>query len=249
MLKYMSEAAVLGSLAAREALEEAKVRNRFSPERLGLYSGIGLAAANFGEVQRMIEESVDANGSFSCHLFGKRGLAATNPLMSFKILANIPACLISIMEQIKGPNLILTPWEGQTGAALLEAWRAVTSGEVDCALAGAADSAAYPAALVYLQKTGLLREGEYPASSAAYFVLERFETAETDRKRFYAHVESIEITNSGKETSDPLSARMGRTFAAAPALLLGIGCMDGWRKLSICGVDRQRIEMNLKVSL
>ena len=136
MLKYMSDAAVLGCLAAREALEDADVKTRFTPERIGLYAATGLASANINEVQKMVEESIDENGQFSCRLLGERGLPATNPLLSFKILSNMPPCLISIMECIKGPNFIFSPWEGQTGAALLEAWRAVATGEVDCALAG-----------------------------------------------------------------------------------------------------------------
>jgi len=49
MLKYMSDAAVLGCLAAREALEDADAKSRFSPERIGLYAGTGLASANINE--------------------------------------------------------------------------------------------------------------------------------------------------------------------------------------------------------
>ncbi len=185
MLKYMSHAAVLGCLAGREALENASVKARFSPERVGLYAGTGLATADIDEVKAMVEASIDEGGQFSCRLLGEHGLAATNPLLSFKILANMPPCLISIIECIKGPNLVFTPWEGQTGAALVEAWKAVASGEVDCALAGAADNAAHPATFVYLYHAGLLRGEEYPASGAAYFVFERRETAERDGKRIH----------------------------------------------------------------
>ena len=245
MLKYMSDAAVLGCLAAREALGDADAKTRFSPERIGLYAATGLASANINEVQTMVEKSIDENGQFSCRLLGERGLPATNPLLSFKILANMPPCLISIMECIKGPNLIFSPWEGQTSAALLEAWRAVATGEVDCALAGAADSTAHPATFVYLRQAGLLRDGEYPASGAAYLVFERLETARKNGKYIYAQIEDIRLTPSDEGISDPLSARMGRTFAAAPAILFGLRSIEGEGRLSICGVDQQKLEVEL----
>ena len=246
MLKYMSDAAVLGCLAAREALQDADAKARFFPERTGIYAGTGLAAANLSEVRTMVEESIDENGQFSCRLLGARGLAATNPLLSFKILANMPPCLISIMEGIKGPNLIFTPWEGQTASALLEAWRAVSVGAVDCALAGAADNAANPATFVYLRQSGLLDEDEYPASGASYIVLERLETAERDRRRVYVQVEDMQLIPSDERVTDPLSERMGRTFAAAPAILLGLKSMNGSSRLSMCGVDGQKFRVELK---
>lgn len=248
MLKYMSHAAVLGCVAAREALEDAHAKVRFSPERMGLYAGTGLATANIDEVRTMVEASIDERGQFSCRLLGERGLAATNPLLSFKILANMPPCLISIIECIKGPNLIFTPWEGQTGAALLEAWKAVAMGEVDCALAGAADNAAHPATFVYLHRAGFLRTDQYPASGAAYLVFEKLETASRDGRQIYAEIENVSLFASDEGVNDPLSEPMGRTFAAAPAILLGLKSIDGGGRLSMCGVDRQRLEIELKAS-
>jgi 3-oxoacyl-(acyl-carrier-protein) synthase len=247
MLKYMSAAAVLGCVAAREALHEAAALARFAPERIGLYAATGLAAASVDEIQGMLEASIDESGEFSELLLGQRGLAATNPLLSFKILANMPPCLISIMEGLKGPSLILTPWEGQTGAALLEAWQAVREGAVDCALAGAADSAAHPATLVYLHQAGLLAEGEAPASGAGYVVLERAATARRDGRRALAVVEAITLeADEDGMTADPLAARMGRLFAAAPAVALGLAAASGGGEFKIGGVEGQRLAVRLR---
>lgn len=250
MLKYMSAAAVLGCVAAREALGQAAALERFAPERIGLYAATGLAAASVDEIQGMLEASIDEAGEFSERLLGGRGLAATNPLLSFKILANMPPCLISIMEGIKGPSLILTPWEGQAGAALLEAWQAVREGAVECALAGAADSAAHPATLVYLSQAGLLGEGEAPASGAGYVVLERAETARRDGRTALAVVESVAVQSAADDGSevglrDPLASRMGRLFAAAPAVALGLAALSGARECVQCGVDHQQVEVKL----
>jgi 3-oxoacyl-(acyl-carrier-protein) synthase len=245
MLKYMSDAAVLGCIAAREALQDSDALNRFAPERVGLYAGTGLAAANVQDVSSMIEESIDSDGKFSCRLLGERGLPATNPLLSFKILANMPPCLISIIEGIKGANFIFTPWEGQTAAAIVEGWNAVRTGEVDCALVGAADAAAYPSTFVYLRQSGILGEDEFPASGAGYVVMESKTSAKKAEKRVYAVLDNVQTEQTEKPVHDPLAERIGRTFAAAPAMLLGLACMCEWPELSICGVDKQslRVEM------
>lgn len=245
MLKYMSEAAALGCVAAREALENADVKKRFSPERIGLYAATGLAAASVDDIRATLVVSIGEDGKFSERLFGARGLAATNPLISFKILANMPPCLISVIEGIKGPNLIFTPWEGHSGAALLEAFLAVREGLVDCALTGAADSAAHASTLVFLKQSGFLRDGEFPATGAAYLLLERAETALRDRREIIAVINDIALDSSGSTGSDPLSPRMGRLFAAAPPVLLALECMTSRRAASLTGADGQTFSFEL----
>ena len=245
MVKYMSDAALLGCIAAHEALEDAAVSKRFAPERMGLYAGVGLAAANPDEIMDMVDKSVDANGELSCGLLGERGFAATNPLLSFKILPNMPPCLISIVEGIKGPNLIFTPWEGQTGAAIQEGWLAVASGAVDCALVGAADTPAHPSTFVYLRQSRNIGEEDDPANGAAYLVLETRQSARRDGKTVYATLENVAIASCEGGVEDPLSERMGRSFAAAPAILLALTALTGGRAAAICGADRRKLEFAL----
>jgi 3-oxoacyl-(acyl-carrier-protein) synthase len=248
MLKYMSEAALLGCLAAHEAAGAAGLAGRFDARRVGLYAAAGLAAAALPEVLPMIQASIGADGRVSTRLLGERGLAAANPLLSFKTLANMPACLVSVIEGIKGPSCIYTPWEGQTGAALLEAWRAVAAGEADCALCGAADTAAHPATFVYLRQAGLLGANEFPASAAGYLVLERAETARRDGHRPLARIAGMELSPCGGPARDPLAARMGRSFAAAPAVLLALACLVPGIEVRICGADGQEFRAELEAA-
>jgi len=243
LLKYASTAGVLGCLAAAEAARDAAIRERFRPERIGLYAGSGMAASSVGESVPMVARSLDENRQFSAALLGSRGIGATNPLTAFKILSNMAPCLVSMMENIQGPSLIFTPWEGQTAAALWEAWSAVASGEVDCALAGAAEEATNPACLVHLRSSGRLRENEFPAAAAAYVVLERRETA----RRAYARIRSMDVICNGSAACDPLATRMGRTFAAAPAVLLALGCADPCA-LSLTGTDGCRFTAELEAA-
>ncbi|HUU70344.1 MAG TPA: beta-ketoacyl synthase N-terminal-like domain-containing protein [Planctomycetota bacterium] len=235
MLKFMSHAAVLGCMAAREACSQAATRRRFEPGRVGLFCATGLAAAGVQDVAPLIEQSTDEHGRFSCRLLGERGLPATNPLLSFKILANMPPCLVSIQESIKGPNYIFTPWESQSAAALLEAWQAVAEGEVQCAVVGAADSPSNPAAFVFLRQAGLLGADEYPADGAAYVVLESAESAARSGQPVLARVDSVDLRPVSSRPCDPLGNRMGRTFAAAPMIWFALACLGCGATAAVAG--------------
>jgi 3-oxoacyl-(acyl-carrier-protein) synthase len=246
MLKFMSEAAVLGCIAAHEAIEDADARRRFRSERIGLYAATGLAGIDLREAMPMIRASLGEDGNFNCGSLGSSGLAAANPLLSFKILANMPPCLVSIIEGIKGPNLLFTPWEGQAGAALHEAWQAVATGDVDCALAGGADNATIPTVVPFLRKMGFLRENEYPSAGAGYVVLERQAAALRSNRRIYATIIAIDVGPSDAEAQDPLAQRIGRTYAAAPAILLGLAAQLPLPESCLIGADRMKVDIRLE---
>ncbi len=246
MTKFMSHAALLGCMAARAAAQDAAVQRRFAPERVGLFAGSGLAAADVAEVLPMLRASIGPDGHFSCRLFGERGLAATNPVLSFKILSNMPPCFVSINETIKGANCIFTPWEGQTAYALLEAWDAVAEGEVDCAFAGAADDPTNPATFIYLVQQGLLGAGEIPAPAAAYLILERRSSAERDGRTPRARIVRMETAAAASAAGDGLAPRMGRAFAAAPAVLLALGALGLFAQGRSCGADGREFRFELE---
>jgi hypothetical protein len=89
-----------------------------------------------------------------------------------------------------------------------------------------------------------LRYG-YPSSGAAYLVLESVESARRDGVRIRARIRDMRIRASAS-VSDPLSRRLGRTFAAAPAILMGMACCCGISEFSICGVDHQEFSAELE---
>lgn len=246
MIKYMSHAALCGCVAAREACLQARIKERFSPERIGLFAGTGLAAAEIEEILPMIERSLDDKGNLSFAKLGKEGLPSTNPLLSFKILPNMPACLISIQENIKGHNMIQTPFEGNTAFALQEAYNCVRQGVVDCALAGASDHAAHPAIHVFLRQQKYLGENEFPASAGAYLVFEPKEKADRDGIACLAIIKNISIKKTNAKTNDPFSERMGRSFAAAPALLLAMNCLVPNIPKRMAGADQYEIQIEVE---
>jgi 3-oxoacyl-[acyl-carrier-protein] synthase II len=225
LIKFMSDATMLGCLAGKEAAEDASIAKRFASERIGIYAATGLTAANFHSAAEMLKACTTPEETFSEKLFGKAGLSCMNPLESFKILPNMPPCILAILLGIKGPNLILNKWEGQAGAAIYEGFLAVRTSEVDCALVGGADTPASPATIVSLRQRKLMGENEFPSDAGAYLVLESRDRAVQDGRYIYAIIQEIMVQNTSEKMLDPLAPQIGRTYASAPPLLLASHCL------------------------
>ncbi|MDR1395794.1 MAG: hypothetical protein LBK52_06475 [Deltaproteobacteria bacterium] len=217
MQKYMSAQALLAAAAAREALEAARpLEKGFAPERIGLFAGTGLAAADPQAGAEILTASLDEKGCFSPALFSARGLSSVNPLRSFQTLANMPACIISVLEGIKGESAIYCPLEDGTARAVIEAVLALEAGRVDLALAAAADTPNRPSNLGELAQAGYLRPEETAAAAGGALVLARKGEGGYDGPVFRNF--QLRRTAPGRPF-DPLSARLGRTAAAAPIIL------------------------------
>lgn len=235
MRKFMSRHAELAAAAARQALDAATPLQRgIAPERIGLYAGVGLAAVDIRASVDLLHTSLDENGTFCQKAFAKDGLHAIHPLWSFHTLANMPACIVSVLESIKGDNGIYTPWEDQTAFALVEAAYALDRGDIDCAVVVASDTPHHPASLVELAAAGYIGPDEIAAPGAACLVLERPEASRPP--------ESFLLTNirlalqDGTHPDDPLAPFIGRTVAAAPLLLAALApALALPRQLTGCG--------------
>lgn len=240
LAKYCSPAAALGLVAADAAARAAGLA-RHPGERVGVFAATSLAATGWEAVAPMVERSLDADGRLDCARLGSDGLAACNPLLSFRLLPNMPACLAAIHLGLRGPNAIFTPWEGQGAAALATGWQAVLDGDCDACLCGAADHAAEPMVALHLARCGLLAPGEMPASAAAWLVLEREDTARAAGVPILARLARVAVRAG--DAGDPLAARLGRTMAAAPATALALavlGCLPG--AVRVGGVDGQELD-------
>jgi len=246
LMMYASAAGVLGCLAAKEAAEEAAIGVRFAPERVGLYGATGLTTASFHDTAGFLEGSKGPDGRFSTRRLGEAGLRALNPLESFKILPNMGPCLLSILLGIKGPNLIFSPWEEHGAAAIVEAISAVSSGEVDCALAGAADWPSSASSLIFLKQAGLIQETDVVSASAAYLVLERAEERRGGSRSAYGILTADLVNSRGDVGDDPLREALGRTFVVAPALLVAALCLRLTQSNAVVGVRGGRVSFRLR---
>jgi 3-oxoacyl-(acyl-carrier-protein) synthase len=157
MVRLMNRDAQLAVAAARLALEDARVTsaNTYAPEEIALFGATGLAGLPLGAVAPLIRVSAGPNGAFDLRRFGQAGLKAVSPILSFKILSNMPLCFVSINENIRGPNAIYTPWEGEGAQAIEAGVRALQGGDARCALVGGCDVKTHELAFASLQQMGL----------------------------------------------------------------------------------------------
>lgn len=201
MIRLMNRDAQLAVAAAHLALEDAGVKpgGAYAPEEIALFGATGLAGLPLAEVVPLIEASTGPDGQFDPGRFGRAGLRAVSPILSFKILSNMPLCFVSICENIQGPNGIYTPWEGQGAQAVEAAIRALECGDASCALAGGCDVKTRELAFLSLEQHGLFaswrenHSGLVPGEGAVFLVLETAERAAARGARMYARVSGFSL--------------------------------------------------------
>jgi hypothetical protein len=81
-------------------------------------------------------------------------------------------------------------------------------------------------------------------------VLEREDTAQRDGQRSLARLRNLDLNaRQANGISDPLAPRLGRTFAAAPALLLALASLlpaEHMPVTRLTGVDGQTFSLDLE---
>ena len=207
MVKFMSASAILMELAATEALQDVALSD-FDPQRIGLYATTGLAGGSLNESMNALKACCDQDG-ISIERFNSDGLKALNPLMSFQVLANIPGCIVSVVHNIKGDNLLFNPFEDQGANALFEGFYAVASGRMDGAIVLSGDDPAHPANLAYLRYNKIFSDSDIPnPTGGAVFLTSSPQNA-------LAEVKSMNLEYGNAEFFDPLCEKFGRTVASS----------------------------------
>ena len=119
LMRLMGRDSQLAVAAARMALKDAGVTSgiTYAAEDICLFGATGLAGLALREVEPLLRVSSGPSGQLDPSRFGDAGLRAVSPILSFKILSNMPLCFVSINEGIKGRNAIYSPWEGQGARA------------------------------------------------------------------------------------------------------------------------------------
>jgi 3-oxoacyl-[acyl-carrier-protein] synthase II len=222
MIKLMNREAQLAVSAAGLAIADAGIEDYYSPQRTGLYLGTGLTSGELADLIRLVENSIEENNRFSYRQMGAEALPNCNPLLSFKILTNMPLCYISILFRVKGPNLVFNPWSGNTAQAIGEGMFAIQQGEIDCAVVGGCDCKTHYVGFMTFAKLGLLskrgisrpfdkeRDGIILSEGACVLILEDLKKAESRNAKIYAEL-------SGYATvTDPDS---GTLFSKNPEIL------------------------------
>jgi len=134
-------------------------------------------------------------------------LRAVSPILSFKILSNMPLCFVSICANLQGPNAIYTPWEGQGAQAVEAGLRALAGGEAGCVLVGGCDVKTHELAFLSLEQQGLFvswqkhRTGLVPGEGAIFLVLETAGRAARRGARVYAQISGYSLRTQPPDTS------------------------------------------------
>jgi 3-oxoacyl-[acyl-carrier-protein] synthase II len=236
--RLMNRDGQLAAAAARLALADAglTVGTHYAGEEIGLFGATGLAAMHIDEVAALIRHSAAPDGGFDPRRFGSQALRRIRPILSFKILSNMPICFVSIFEGIGGPNVIYNPWEGQGAQAIARGIAAIRRGEVPCALVGGCDAKTHELSFISLEIAGAFRSwreqgrGTVPGEGAAFLVLEHAGCARRRGARVLARVETMALQTTPPPL--PASAAVRALFEAALA-----GAATHARLLHVSGED------------
>lgn len=201
MVRLMNRDAQLAVAAARLALKDAGVTpgEIYQPEEVALFGAAGLAGLPLREIIPLVRVSAGLEGEFDLTRFGEAGLKAVSPILSFKILSNMPFCFVSINENIQGPNAIYAPWEGQGALAIEAGIRALQASDARCALVGGCDVKTHELAFATLQQQGLFSSwsengnGMLPGEGAAFLVLETEKAAALRGAHVYGYLRAFQL--------------------------------------------------------
>ena len=208
-LRLMSRDAQMAVVAAHVAMEDAGVKadETYAGEEIALYGSTGVSSLSVEEITRIIEYAAGSDGSLDLKRFGQVGLKRVRPVLSFRILANMPICFVSIFENIRGQNAVYAPWQGQGAQAIAAGIRAIRRGDVPCALVGSCDVKTSELSFINLQQLGVFEswklhgKGCVPGEGAAFLVLEDEEHATKRGKRAYAKITDYAIRSSAGDSS------------------------------------------------
>lgn len=232
-LRLMNRDAQMAAVAARRALDDAKivVGQTYPAEEIGLYGATGLSGLPVDEVRPLIQHAAASDGGLDLQAFGRVALRRIRPVLSFKILANMPICFASIFEGLRGPNAVYSPWEEHGTQAIAAAIRAVRSGEARCALAGGCDVKTHLLSFVTLQQLGAFEDwkrvgrGRIPAEGAAMLVLERRADAIRRSATILCTIEKCaDVSPATHPLLCAVKSQLGDCFAAAAAVQTALAC-------------------------
>ena len=239
--KVMAADTRLAVVAAAGAFESAGLVSRandggeanFNSARFGCNVGAGLISADLDELAYAMDRARrvgDAN-AVDWRKWGREGMNQLTPLWLLKYLPNMLACHVTILHGLTGPSNNITCAEASGHLSIGEAARAIRRGKADLAVAGGAEAAVNPMAMMRQQLLGRLNAtsnddpasavrpfdrnaaGTVSADAGALLILEEYEHAAARGATIYCEVAGF---GSAQDTHDPtLPDPGGRPYAAA----------------------------------
>ncbi|HOW59929.1 MAG TPA: beta-ketoacyl-[acyl-carrier-protein] synthase family protein [Candidatus Omnitrophota bacterium] len=221
-IKVMSREIQLAVGASRLALRDAKLSpENYDPTRIGVTLGTGIINNDLDEIGIGFRNSLDESGHFSMNKFGQEGIRSLFPLWFLKYLPNMPACHVSMVNQLRGPNNTVTTSSAASTQAIGEAYHVIERGDADVMLAGGTDSKLNAMGISRLHLLGFLsqhedapekvycpfdekHDGIVLGEGAGIMVLESLESAKRRGANIYAEI--IGYGSSSDFNYDPRDA-------------------------------------------
>ncbi len=230
-LKVMARDIQLAVAASSLALDDAGVKTlELNRGRFGVIVGSGVLNHELDELAYCVQSSVGENGQLDLKKFGEEGLSALFPLWLLKYLPNMPACHISILFDLQGPNNTITTGASSGLQAVGEAYRIIERGGADMMLAGGAESKVNPVGLSQYKILGVLSESADPKKAckpfdaepdglvvgegAGFLVLEDLEHAKKRNAKIYAEITGFG-SSSGSGQKIAMKAALNEAGVAA----------------------------------
>ena len=214
----------LGCAAAAEAYADSGLdahRTRLPAERMGVNLGVGLGGLP------EIEHTYD--------VWRRDGFRKISPFFIIQIAPNLLAGQVSLLLDMRGPNLAVASACATSGHSLGEAAAAITRGDADVMIAGGAESTITPLAIgAFAQMRALSKRNDDPARAsrpydagrdgfvlsegAVVFVLEEREQALARGARVYAELCGYGATADAHHLSSLAPAAEGSQRSMRAAL-------------------------------
>lgn len=148
-------------VASDEAVADAGLdeEGAIDHDRLGVYVGSGV-----GGITTLVQ---------NVHTISQRGPRRASPFMIPMMIANMPAGMVSIRHDARGPVLPIVTACATSAHSVGEAFRAVRHGDADAILAGGAEAGILLEAVAGFQSAKALTRNPDPASACRPFDAER----------------------------------------------------------------------------
>lgn len=148
-------------VASDEAVADAGLdeEGAIDHDRLGVYVGSGV-----GGITTLVQ---------NVHTISQRGPRRASPFMIPMMIANMPAGMVSIRHDARGPVLPIVTACATSAHSVGEAFRAVRHGDADAILAGGAEAGILLEAIAGFQSAKALTRNPDPATACRPFDAER----------------------------------------------------------------------------
>ncbi len=217
-LKIMARDIQLAVGTAKLALEDAGLlESRPTADRFGVEFGASMSSSDLDELAPAARDSVDEASHLDYQKWGTSSMSSMPPLWMLKYLPNMPACHVSILYNLEGPNNSITQAEAASNLAIGEAYRIIARGAADLMLAGGCDSKIHPLLMIRFG-FGMLtskrndapeqacrpfdadRDGVVPGEGSGVLILEEYEHAKKRGAKIYAELVGF---GAGCDAFDP----------------------------------------------